>query len=124
MFLWADVKVRPVEEIKTSILKSLADLLVEFKLKTHGGISDSEVKERSRDVLRLRRMLQCSKLYSGNLYRPKQLAARIAQVARLNRLPDHNSPEAMQILRQVAESYNIDFWTDCLAQLNRILICA
>jgi hypothetical protein len=47
------------------------------------------------------------KLYSGNLRNPKRLSALISQVARIDRLPPHNSAEAMHILRNAWDAVDV-----------------
>ena len=52
-------------------------------------------------------LLTSAKLYSGNLSEPRRLQRKIAEIAKIDRLPKANTREAMHILRQAWDAVDI-----------------
>lgn len=98
----------PIPEIKSALIETLQKLKESYaQAATCDTFLDNEVK--TDNMMNLRRTLKSHKLYSGNLRNPKKLAQVLNQVARINRLPDANTHEGMQVLRLAWDS--IDRYT-------------
>lgn len=57
--------------------------------------------------MQLRRLLSSDNVYAGNVFEPGVLLEQVNRVARIDRLPSTNSPEALEILRVAWDSVDI-----------------
>ena len=110
--------VRPsIPDIKLALIETLRKLQKSYEQAASCDAFLNEEVQKD-NMMNLRRTLKSSKLYSGNLRNPKQLAQVLNQVARIDRLPDANTHEGMQILRQAWDS--VDCYTYQATRSKRI----
>lgn len=106
---WVDpeqVKKGPkVEEMVSALLATVDSWVIPLRSKVAGRVTSKNINDDMH--LGLMDLLDSPKVYSGNLSDPTQLSQLLAQVAKLGRLPDKNSIEAMRILRRCWDAVDI-----------------
>lgn len=93
------------EGMKAALLATMQTWEPELRENVEGDFGKNDLRN-DRHLL-VRNMLLQPKLHSGNLSNVKHLQHVLAQVARVNRLPDHNSIEATRILHQAWDTVDL-----------------